>query len=135
MYDEQPDGFLREGLAAIPTPGPSRDFDARVLAAVGKRGAVSWRMLFKSLRPALAGAAMSLPLMLGWIQFERAAPERIPTVSAGYVDAPATLLDQPGLTPASVQSLTRVVVSKNRPEGALPPRSSIETPGGAGRIL
>lgn len=49
---------LRDGLRAQPTPATSADFDARVLAAVHGRSPV-WGLVFSSLRPALATAAVS----------------------------------------------------------------------------
>ena len=136
MSDESKNGSLREGLISIPTPTASRDFDSQVLAAIDRRSMPSWRTITRALRPALAGAAISLPLMLGWINLGDREHSRIPTgATAGYVDASESFLDQPHLTPASVRSLARLAGIEERPAVIVPPRSSIDRHDSQGRIL
>ena|SRR5687768_5719010 len=136
MYDEQTDRSLREGLAAIITPLGSRNFDTRVLEALNKSAKPSWRTIMSALRPAIAGAALSLSLMIGWVYLGGEGPDEAPTVAAaGYVEAPEFLLDQPHLTPASIRSLTRLAGIEERPAQIVPPRSSIDALDTTGRTL
>ena len=106
MYSPMNEDSLRKGLAEIPTPELSPGFDERILAACAKHPRTWFSGMMASLRPALAGAACALPIML-WLIIS---VERAPGVRARsgnpVIGAPAFMesaLESPNLTPLSIR--------------------------------
>ena len=105
---------LRDALTALPTPPPSLDFDARVLAALRipppwwDWRAWAWHALWPTLRPVMLGAGGSLGVTLLALHWTLSAPVSAPTpVPQDLAAAPArlpsldALLARPDLTAGS----------------------------------
>ncbi len=89
---------LREALREMPTPPPSPDFDARVLAALRVPPpwwdwrAWGWHALWPTLRPVVLGAGGSLGVTLLALHWTLSAPVSAPTlVPRDLAAAPARL--------------------------------------------
>lgn len=95
---------LRDALTALPTPPPSPDFDARVLAALRVPPpwwdwrAWHWHLLWPALRPVMLGAGGSLGVTLLALHWTLSAPVSAPTsVPRDLAAAPARLPPLDGL--------------------------------------
>ena len=105
MSDERFAEALREGLKEIPVPTASRDFDARVLAAV-PCAQPGWGEIIKGFWPALGGAALAVPLMLLLINIAQSsgtAPSYSQRQESAARTLPEAALDSPDLTPLSLR--------------------------------
>ena len=105
MSEERFAKALREGLKEIPVPPATRDFDARVLAAVSEPQA-GWREILKGFRPALGGVALAVPLMFWLIHVSQSSGttqsySQVQESAVGTVSE--TALDSPMLTPLSLR--------------------------------
>ena len=118
MSEERYIHALQVGLAEIPMSPATCDFDSRVLAAVAAPR-YGWQTLFGTLRPALGGAAVAMPLML-WLIYTSQSTQPHRTAHMNLDSAsrtiPESALDSPTLTPMSLRRSTRLPLIKKDAE-------------------
>lgn len=126
MFRPEDNDPLVRGLAKIPLPSVSRDFDSRVLGAVGDSRRSWWIGMLHSARPAIAGSVCALPVMLFLIALaQNPGVEGQPSSPSGpSIILTDSDLDAPLLTPLSIRR-PAPAVTLNEPE---PPARSGNTP-------
>jgi len=87
---------LREGLASLPVPAVSPDFDQRVLGALGRPP--WWRAALWSLAPAVPAAACSLAATLALVHWLASRPNPPAESAARFTPAPF-VGEEPALGP------------------------------------
>jgi hypothetical protein len=108
------DTALRSGLRSIPTPTIAPDFDSKVLARLAEETApwyVRTSLVVRSLKPAFAAGALSLPICLTLIAWlSKPIPTTITLPSSNAVSARMAPLDQaldrPDLSPATLRRIS-----------------------------
>ena len=126
MYDPSAleEDLLSATLGTIPVPAGSPDFDERVLRDVRSPGEPWWRRLAAPMRPALAGAACAVPLMLVLINWSIETPSPAsPLRPVARTELTDKVMDQPYLTASALWWFTLVVPNSQPSKGPLSPRS------------
>ena len=108
------DPALRSGLRSIPTPNIAPDFDSKVLARLAVETApwyVRAGLVVRSLKPAFAAGAFSLPICLALITWlSKPIPTTITIPPSSAVSARMAPLDQaldrPDLSPATLRRIS-----------------------------
>jgi hypothetical protein len=108
---------LRGGLQSLPAPELSRDFNARVLAAVA-RARPWWPRLFRAARPTLSGAAISLAICLALLPRYVQAPIYAPPSRATLASREAGMSYSDYPDPASWNSTAEQLVYGQRKRAA-----------------
>lgn len=115
---------LRDALTALPTPPPSLDFDARVLAALRRPPpwwdwrAWAWHTLWPTLRPMVLGAGGSVCVTLLALHWTLSAP----------ISAPTPSLRDLAVAPARLPSLDALLARPNLSAGTFAAWASLPPP-------
>lgn len=126
-------GALREGLAALPVPAASPNFDRRVLDALEQPSVPWWRAGWAAARPVLAAGACSLVCGLVLLRFAASVPtsDDAPVRPAAMAAASGPAVDADTLVEAAARrrAALRDVLSASIPRAAERPIAPQTAPG------